>query len=151
MPGALVYANTVLYEPGPEPANAGFVFTFDPALSSDPDRLVELAKRIFDLHREDTPGTPALAELHARCRKWSEDLPEGETHVFDRVQVPEIWSGNKATFMTGVAIGRNQLPGGVLDRRIFPLLARRDRNESVELLPLSYWSAEEEATAAKSL
>src|SRR5262245_21877425 len=86
VPGALVYANTVLYEPGAEPAKAGFVFTFDQALAGDPDRLVHVAQRCFDLHREQTPGTPALAELHRRRRGWSERLPEGESHVFDRVQ-----------------------------------------------------------------
>jgi hypothetical protein len=148
VPGALVYANTVLYEPGAEPANAGFVFTFDPALAGDPERLKQVARRCFELHRAATPDTPALAELHRRCRGWSERLPEGESHVFDRVRVPEIWCDNKETFMTPVAIARDQLPGGVIDRRIYPLLARRGRNESAELLPWSYWGTEVQPVAA---
>lgn len=149
VPGALVMANTMLYEPGSEPANAGFVFTFDQALAGDPDRLVQVAQSCFDLHREQTPVTPALAELQRRCRGWSERLPAGQSHVFDRVRVPEVWCGNKATFVTPIAISRDQLPGGVIDRRIYPLLARRDRNESADLLPWSYWGTEaEHATAA---
>ena len=149
VPGALVYANTVLYEPGAEPANAGFVFTFDIALAGDPDRLVHVAQCCFELHREPTPSTPALGELHKRCRGWSERLPDGQSHVFDRVQVPEVLCGNRTTFMTPVTITRDQLPGGVIDRRIYPLLARRDRNESADLLPWSYWGTEaEHATVA---
>ena len=144
VPGALVYANTVLYEPGAEPANAGFVFTFDQALASDPERLVHVAQRCFELHREQTPGTPAFAELHERCRGWSARLPAGRSHVFDRVRVPEILCGNKTTFMTPITITRDQLPGGVIDRRIYPLLARRDRSESADLLPWSYWGTEAE-------
>lgn len=148
VPGALVYANTVLYEPGAEPANAGFVFTFDNALAGDPDRLLHVAQRCFELHIEQTPGTQALAELHRRCRGWSERLPAGQSHVFDRVRVPEILCGNRTTFMTPVTITRDQLPGGVIDRRIYPLLARRDRNESADLLPWSYWGTGAEHAAA---
>ena len=46
-----------------------------------------------------------------------------------------------------VTITRDQLPGGVIDRRIYPLLARRDRSESADLLPWSYWGTEPEHAA----
>ena len=144
VPGALVYANTALYEPGTEPANAGFVFTFDAALAADPDRLKQVAQSCFDLHRALTAPAPALAALQRRCRGWSERLPPGQAHVFDRVQVPEVLCGNEATFMTIVAVSRDALPRGVIDRRIYPLLARSDRNECAALLPWSYWGTEAE-------
>ncbi len=141
VPGALVYANPALWEPGPEPAsNAGFVFTFDPDLAADPDRLVDLGKRVFALEEQDEEPAPDLRELRRRGREWGEDRTEDNPHTFDRVRVPRSLCGNDQTFMTMVSLSRADLPGGVVDRRLYPLLARRDRNESADLLPASFWA-----------
>ncbi len=54
--------------------------------------------------------------------------------------MPRSLCGNDQTFMTMVSLSRADLPGGVVDRRLYPLLARRDRNESADLLPASFWA-----------
>lgn len=141
VPGAVVYANTVLHEPGPQPAsNAGFLFTFDPSLRADPERMLELTRRCFELHDPKTKAKPDEKELQRRAIAWSEDRTEGNPHVFDRVQVPRSVCGNDQTFFALVAVSRDELPGGVLDRRFYPLMARKDHNESVTLLPASVWA-----------
>ena len=141
VPGALVYANAVLLEPGPEAAsNAGFVFTFDDELAADPERLQAIARRCYELHDPGTVASPAERELQRRSIAWSEDRSPDDPHVFDRVRVPASMCGNEGTFLTMVAVSRESLPSGVIDRAIYPLLARRDRNESADLLPPSYWA-----------
>jgi hypothetical protein len=141
VPGVLVYANTVLYEPGPQLAsNAGILFTFDETLGADPERMQELAKRCAELHDKATRARPGEEELQRRAVGWSEDRPESNPHVFDRVQVPKSVCGNDQTFFTLVCITRTELPDGVIDRRFYPLLARRGRNESVTLVPASVWA-----------
>lgn len=144
VPGALVYANEALLRDGPEPAsNAGFVFTFDPELGADPDRLVDLARRVAELQEEDAEPASDLRELHRRSREWTEDRTPDDPHTFDRVRIPRVLCGNDITYMAMVAVARDELQGGVVDRRIYPLLARRDRNESAALLPLSVWGGDE--------
>jgi hypothetical protein len=133
-----------LWNPGPEiAANAGFVFTFDADLAADPDRLSDLARRVRALEEEDDEPAPDQRELRRRAREWTMDRPPGDPHTFDRVQVPHSLGGNEQTYMTMVALFRDQLPGGVVDRWIYPLLARRDHNESADLLPSSLWAGDE--------
>jgi len=43
--------------------------------------------------------------------------------------------------MTAVTADRRNLPGGVIDRRAYPLLARPGHNESASLVPASIWAA----------
>lgn len=142
VPGVLVYANEVLYAPGPEPAsNAGFVITFDAGLAADPERLQAVARRCFDLHQPSTSASSDERELQRRCIGWSEERTPDHPHVFDRVPVPRSLCGNDATYFTLVAVARQSLVGGVIDRSLYPLLARRDRNESAELVPPSFHDA----------
>ncbi|MBL8736346.1 MAG: hypothetical protein JNL12_07975 [Planctomycetes bacterium] len=141
VPGVLVYANAVLYKAGPEPAsNAGFVFTFDAELAADPERLQAIARRCGELHDPATRATPEERELQRRSVAWSEDRTPDNPHVFDRVQIPSTTSGNDATFFTMIAVSRGSLVDGVIDRNIYPLLARRGSCDSAELLPPSYWA-----------
>jgi hypothetical protein len=141
VPGALVYANKELHAVGPEPAsNAGFVFTFDADLAADPERMQTIARRCFELHDPATKATPDERELQRRSVAWSEDRTPDNPHVFDRVKVPTAMSGNDATFFTMVTIARESLVGGVIDRSIYPLLARRASRDCAELLPQSYWA-----------
>jgi len=141
VPGVLVYANTALHAPGPVPAsNAGFVFTFDAELAADPERMQAIARRCFELHDPTTQATPDERELQRRSVAWSEDRTLDNPHVFDRVRVPSPLCGNAATYFTMIAVARESLAGGVIDRRIYPLLARRDSCDSAELLPPSYWA-----------
>jgi hypothetical protein len=142
VPGMLVYANTVLYAPGPEPAaNVGFVLTFDADLAADPARMDQVARRCFELHRADTKARPDEVELQQRARAWSERRTEHDPHRFDRVRVPRSLCGNDATFMTAVTADRRDLPGGVIDRRAYPLLARPGHDESASIVPASIWAS----------
>lgn len=141
VPGILVYANEVLYAPGDEPAsNAGFLFTFDANLAADPERFTAIARRCFDLHRPDTAARAGEHELQRRCRSWSEDRTIDDPHVFDRVRVPKSLCGNDATWMTMVCVDRASLPGGIIDRYCYALMARADHDESADLVPASVWS-----------
>jgi hypothetical protein len=139
VPGALVEANDALFRPGPEvAANAGFVFTFDPALAADPERLAALAKRCAEIG-DAKEVKPSEREVQRRMQGWREARDEEHPHVFDRVALPPEMAGNDATFLTCVGVSRVELLEGVIDRSFLPLLVRRGRNESAQLAPASLW------------
>lgn len=138
--GAWVYANTNLFENNEVPvANAAFVFSFDEALGADPDALEALAKRCFEIHAQEGQADQGVRELADRLDGWSKDRAPGDPHTFDRVQVPRYLAGNDDTWLTMAAISRDELPGGVLERRLLPLMARPGHSESVQVVPYTFW------------
>jgi hypothetical protein len=140
VPGAVISAHAALDRPGPEAAPVRFLVSFDPALAGNPEALVAAARACATLPGRGTGG-PGAAEL----RSW---LEQSETaQRFDRAAVPAAICGAPHTFAIGAVVYRHQLPGGRLDRAIYPLALRREVDEPADVLPARLWAPEEARTA----
>lgn len=138
--GAWIYANSDLFEDNEVPAsNAAFVFTFDATLGADPDALEAIAERCYEAFEQGDQADQGVRELAQRLQGWSQDREPGDPHTFDRVQVPRALAGNDDTWVTMAAVSREELPGGVLDQRLLPLMGRPGHSESVQVVPCSFW------------
>lgn len=59
---------------------------------------------------------------------------------FGRVKVPQDLAGNDTSWLVSLRLDRKSMPNGHLDRPLWFVLARADRDESAELLPHAYWA-----------
>jgi hypothetical protein len=135
VPGAVITAHESLSREGPEfAAPAAFLVSFDEALAADPVRLAAAARACADLRsRNGLDGT------EARVRDWL--VAFDRRADFGRVPVPTSLAGAGDTWVVGVGVKRWQLPQGRLEPRIYPLLLRREVDESAELLPPELWAS----------
>ena len=92
---------------------------------------------------QDGQADQGVRELAERLQGWSQDREAGDPHTFDRVHVPRALAGNDDTWITMAAISRDELPGGILSRKLQPLMARPGHSESVQLVPCSFWPSGE--------
>jgi hypothetical protein len=141
--GAMMQAHTDAFDPNIDrPAVGGcFLVTDDPALEADPARLVRLASQLFqwrDADRAEIPQDlwPVIDWLHAT----SEDAVRGYTPV----PVPASYTGSERTWAMPVAIWRDRMPNGVLDRRLLPILWDPTDDQVMPETPeLKVWWSEE--------
>lgn len=135
---AVVMANDGLYDAKRRDDLPGVVVaTLDPELSRDPHRLRGLAGELLrwkGRHESDVP--PALRPIAA--------MLTSEAGRFDPLPVPRSVCGNDATWLSSCWFFREQLPHGVLDRAIVPVLAQRGPDPApVRSLPMAQWSTRE--------
>ena len=135
---AVVMANDGLYDRKRRDDLPGvLVATLDPELSRDPHRLRALARELHrwkGCHESDVP--PPLRPIAA--------LLTSEAGRFDPLPVPRAACGNDATWLSSCWVVRDQLPHGVLDREIVPVLAQRGPDPApVRSLPMAQWSTRE--------
>lgn len=141
--GAMMQAHTDAFDPDIDRPVVGgcFLVTDDPALEADPARLVRLASQLFqwrDADRAEVPQDvwPVIEWLQAT----SEDAVRG----FTPVPVPASYSGSERTWAMPVAIWRDRMPNGVLDRRLLPILwDPADDQVMPETPELKVWWSEE--------
>jgi hypothetical protein len=131
---SLVMANMGLFDAQVEADLPGVVVaTLDPALQLQPLRLRQIAEQLYAL--KEQPATEVAPELRAIAATLA-----SETGRFDPLLVPRSCCGNDATWISSCWFFRAELPGRVLDRRIFPVLAlRRTATWPVQSLPLVQW------------
>jgi len=129
-PAAVVMAHHSLFEPGSSTMPGAMLVSF--AAEPDADRLQAAARLVFALLRDRAPP-PRLQPL----REWL--VASTRRQHYDRLRVPRELAGDDHTFLIGLRLDRELMPHGYLDRKLWFVLARPDRNESVELLPYQYW------------
>lgn len=57
-----------------------------------------------------------------------------------RLRVPRDLAGNDTSWLVSLRFDRKMMPNGYVDRSVWFVKARADRNESAEILPHSYWA-----------
>lgn len=131
-PAALVMAHDSVFEPGPSIVPGVLLVDFGP--SPDAERLQRAAEAAF----ATTEGEPP--PHHRELADWLRaDMQRGH---FDRIRVPKDLAGNDTCWLVSLRLDRASMPNGHVDRRLWFVLARPDRNESAELLPHVYWVGE---------
>jgi hypothetical protein len=127
--GALVQANLLLFEPGPEDHPAMAVYSSDSLFEDDPDRLVAIARRLFALKgtTPEDPGERRLAEM------ITDEMERGMGWA-----VPKSCTGGREVRSTTFMVFRRHLPGKVLSCSWFPLLTHPE-TPAVMIVPWEYW------------
>ena len=129
--GALVMANTLLYEEGKD-VNPGFIlYSTDPHYSANPYDLIDLSWQLNNYVGTDVVPDELKEILY---------LMETETERVSKIKLPCSITGNKDVYFTDLLFQRDHLPGGVLRGKLFPVLANPDIFRSVTVLPKYYWS-----------
>ena len=129
--GALVMANSMLFEPGKEDLPAVVVHSTDPHFDSYPMALCQIAQDLFAL-KNKTVKEPTLQRLadfvtDERGRDMGLSLSPGLTSR-------PVFAG---TFM----VIRNHVPAGFLRGRLIPVLTH-PATPAVMMLPFEYWPIE---------
>ncbi|MCC6698235.1 MAG: hypothetical protein IT365_21610 [Candidatus Hydrogenedentes bacterium] len=132
---AVVQANELLFDKGPEDHPAMVVYCPDRSVDSRPEWLGELASYLFDL-KNTTPqdaGERQLADM------ITDELERGLGWT-----VPASITGGMVVRSTSVMVIRRHLPGGVLAETFLPLLIHPDTVATM-IVPYKYWPGRADA------
>jgi hypothetical protein len=130
---SLVMANHALFDRASRDDLPGVVVaTLDPQLKRDPGRLAHIASQLYA-----TKGKPA-DRVSPELRQISAVLTD-ESGRFNPFKIPTSICGNDATWLSSCWFFREQLVGGVIDRRIFPVLAQRADPRPARSIPKLQW------------
>ncbi|MGA1606447.1 MAG: hypothetical protein ACO4CT_05650 [Planctomycetota bacterium] len=141
--GAMMQAHTDAFDPDIDRPVVGgcFLVTDDPALERDPARLVGLAQQLFAWR--DAPRAEIPRELWPVI-DWLQATSEDAVRGFTPVPVPASYTGSDRTWAMPVAIWRDRMPNGVLDRRLLPILWDPTDDQVMPETPeLKTWWSEE--------
>jgi hypothetical protein len=130
-PAALVMAHHSVHEPGESIVPGAMLVDFGP--SPDPDRLQRAAKAAFELAEKDS-----LPAAHTAVRDWLR--LEMQRARFGRIRLPRDLAGNDTCWLVSLRFDRKMMPAGHVDRSLWFVKARPDRDESAEILPHPYWA-----------
>ncbi len=130
--GALVQANSLLFEKGKSNHPADFIYSTDPFFLEYPGDLEGLAHILFQTKGTSgyNPSIQKLADLLADemernyCYKLPRDLLEG-----------------KEVYFTTVVVDRNHLPKKKIEGRLMPMLVLPGEEPDAIILPYWHWKA----------
>jgi hypothetical protein len=127
--GALVQANSILFGPGMSDAPATMIYSAEPAIEVEPERLATIASRLFSLRgfaRED----PAEQQYGNMLEKESERAMG--------IAIPASHAEGLQIFSTTVMIRRCHLPGRILRGKLMPVLMH-PASTAVMIVPSEVW------------
>ncbi len=131
--GALVQANTLMFQPGTHDHAGEVLFSVEPERVVDPLQLSRVAHRVFGL-KGVQQSEPALARI-------AEHLGEEYARAFG-LEVPKSLSPEIPSAISTVLLHRKHLPSGYLKRSIFPILVLVPDPWLAMVLPSRYWPTE---------
>jgi hypothetical protein len=127
--GAYVQANQLLFRRGLANCPATFVYSRHPDIDDDPDRLVAIAQRLFQLKGErwkddaEQRYGDMLADEWERAMRW---------------RAPRTLTENLPVTSTSLFVCRRHLPERVLAMRYMPLLTHADTPATL-VVPHWFW------------
>lgn len=130
--GALVQANTLLFEKGDESCPANYIYSTDPYYLEYPGDLLELARALFTTKGEQGyhPSIQRLA-----------DLLEDEMERIFAYKLPRNITEGRDVYFTIVMVDRDHLPNGLIEVPVSPMLVLENERPDAVLLPYWYWKA----------
>ncbi len=131
--GALVQANLLLFEPGPEDLPAAIAFSTDEDVDASAPALAQVARKLFHAKEnevEDDDWRDIGAKLADEHRR--------DTQVI----VPSKLTWGAPVTMSAVLVARKHLPNRVLSGSVFPLLVAPSISDWVIVLPSRFWPQE---------
>jgi len=132
--GCLLFANNELYEPGTKLLPGLLLVTFDEQLNGDPEKLCALAAELKEHVRGEGSPPSAMRDAVTHLRTSVTDVPPST-----RFRLPRAVAGNDATFIVSLGFEQKAMPNGCIDRDLWPVFGRADKNEAVSLVRHELW------------
>ncbi|MHC1682928.1 MAG: hypothetical protein AB6733_08270 [Clostridiaceae bacterium] len=126
----LVQANTLLFKEGHHDCPAAMVFSEDTYFEENPDKLGDIAHRIFEMK--------GISSEDEEIQKFSDILDDEVVTLFN-AKVPEKITFGKKVYFTTFMVHRKHLPNGYIDFGSFPALICPEKTEASIILPSRYW------------
>lgn len=132
--GILVQANAVLFEKKPDvDCPAQIVYSDDPKAKTDLELLSAVANAVYSYKNKPLEDVPPEWRELAAC------VTDEYSYAYKHFDVG--YHGGKAKMhMPTIMVFRHHLPDGVLQGRLFPILAAPKHTEAAMILPKQYWS-----------
>lgn len=132
--GILVQANTILFEKEPDiDCPAQIVYSTDPKAMIDLELLSTVATAIYSYKNKP------LEEVPPEWRELAACVTDEYSYTYKRFKVG-YQNRQAEIYMPCIMVFRKHLPGGVLQGRLFPILAAPEKSEAAMILPEQYWS-----------
>ena len=130
--GALVQANSLLFEKGDDSCPANYIYSTDPYYMKYPGDLLGLARALFTTKGEqgDHPTIQRLADL----------LEDEEERIF-AYKLPRNITEGRDVYFTTVMVDREHLPDKMITEPVSPMLVLENERPDAILLPYWYWKA----------
>lgn len=131
--GAILQANTLLFETGDSDHPAGILFSLDPYFDDHPEALQEIAHYLYSQKGLQTPD-PEIAD-------FAELITDEHTFRFN-LKLPVSRTRGREVYFTTTLIARKHLPNGILSQSFFPYLVLPDVTDASMVLPSAYWHSD---------
>ncbi len=128
--GALVQANTLLFERGKDDCPAAYIYSLDPYYMENQEELEALAYGLFDTKGEQgyRPSIQKLADLMA----------DEEERIF-AYKLPRDVTEGRNVYFTTVLVARDHLPKRKIIDNLIPMLVLEGEQPDAMILPHWYW------------
>ncbi len=127
--GAMVQANVLIFELGPDNVPGNMIYSFDPRMDAMPQFLSDIAANLFNFKGES--GAPSGVQNIANAMA-------DEFERLMKVKLPPEIALDYEIFFTGDLFDRKHLKNGILASRILPMLAHPDMDATM-IVPHWYW------------
>lgn len=126
--GALIQANVLLFEPGPDDCPAAILYSTDPQM--DPILLQEVASTLMQFKGK---------RVKNRELQHLGDHLKDEYVVDMKYPIPKDLTDGFPCYYTCIWVQRSHIAGGVLRGRLFPLLALPEETEATMVVHHEFW------------
>jgi Zn-dependent protease with chaperone function len=128
--GQVIQANTLLFEDRSEDCPAAILFTMDPSIDEDPEKLQDIAKTLYSLK----DGESDNEELNKVVQVITDEYTTWMNH-----HVSAAATGTIDVFYSTIMVHRKHLPLNYLKSGWFPLLIHPTKTKCAMILPSKYW------------
>lgn len=130
--GALVQANSLLFDKGDESCPANYIYSTDPFYFDYPGNLLAIARALFDTKGEQGYH-PAIQKLA--------DLLDDEYERVYAYNIPAELTEGHTVYFTTIMVDREHLPYKKITEPVSPMLVLENEKPDAVLLPYWYWKA----------
>lgn len=130
--GQIVQANEYLFEDRSEDYPAAILFSMDPAIDEDPEKLRDIAQIIYGLKGKESSNE----ELNKVVKVITD-----EQTIWMNYYISAEATGSISVFYSSIMVHRKHLPLNHLNSGWFPILVHPRKTKGVMILPSKYWDS----------
>jgi hypothetical protein len=129
--GAIVQANSQLFEPGRTDCPAAIIYSLDSSIDANPSILEDVARDLYLAKGKNVDND----EIQIFADKLEDEM------VADlKLSVPQSLTEGIQCFYTCIMVHRKHLPDRKLSQGLFPVIVNPSETEATMILPFIYWS-----------
>lgn len=128
--GALVQANSLLFEKGIDNCPANYVYSTDPYYMEYPGNLLDIAQALFQIKGDEG--------FYSSIQRLVDSMENEEERIF-AYKLPRHVTGGRAVYFTTLVVDREHLPQKRIVEPVVPLLVLENNKPDAMILPHWYW------------